>query len=92
MRKGEKVRIEVYTDSDWAMDKDDRKSISGYVVKLAGGPISWQSKKQPTRAMSSCEAEFISLTEAVKEVLWLTYFLDELKIPYHTPTVFTDNQ
>jgi hypothetical protein len=92
LKKGEKVQITVYCDSDWAQDRDDRKSISGYVVKIAGGPISWQSKKQPTRAMSSCEAEFISLTEATKEVLWLTYFLDELQIPYDTPVIFTDSK
>ena len=87
-----KVDIIVYSDSDWAQDRDDRKSISGFVVKLAGGPISWQSRKQKTRAMSSCEAEFISLTEATKEVLWLTYFLDELGIEYNTPRIFTDSR
>jgi hypothetical protein len=92
LKKGEKVKIEVHSDSDWAQDRDDRRSISGFAVKLAGAAISWQSKKQPTRAMSSCEAEFISLTEATKEVLWLTYFLDELNIPYDTPTIFTDNK
>jgi hypothetical protein len=92
LKPNEKVNITVYSDSDWAEDKDDRKSISGFVVKLAGGPISWQSKKQPTRAMSSCEAEFISLTEATKEVLWLTYFLDELEVPYNTPVIFTDSR
>jgi viroplasmin and RNaseH domain-containing protein len=42
--------------------------------------------------MSSCEAEFISLTEATKEVLWLTYFLDELQIPYDTPVILTDSK
>lgn len=87
-----KVDIIVYCDSDWAQDINDRKSISGYVVKLAGGPISWQSKKQATRAMSACEAEFISLTEATKEVLWLTYFLTELGVEYNTPQIFTDSQ
>ena len=59
---------------------------------VAGGPVSWKCKKQPTRAMSSCEAEFISLSDATKEVLWITYFLDELQIPYETPTIFTDSK
>lgn len=92
LQKGEKVQIVVYCDSDWAQDSDDRRSISGYVVKLSGGPVSWQSKKQPTVALSTCEAEFVSLTEATKEVLWYTYFLDELGVPYDTPVVFTDSK
>lgn len=90
--QGEKVRIEVYSDSDWAQDVDDRKSVSGWVVKIAGGPVSWQSKKQPTRALSSCEAEFISLCEATREVIWLTQFLTELGIEHETPMMFTDSQ
>ena len=62
------------------------------VVKLANGPVSWSSKKQATRAMSTCEAEFIALSEAVKEVLWMTNFLGELNVAYNTPDIFTDNQ
>ena len=92
LKKGDKVQIRVYCDSDWAQDKDDRKSTSGWVAMVAGGPVSWKCKKQPTRAMSSCEAEFISLSDATKEVLWMTYFLDELQIPYETPTIFTDSK
>ena len=89
---GEKVRITVYCDSDWAQDKDDRKSTSGYVVLIAGGPVSWKTKKQPTRAMSSCEAEFISLSEATKELIWFTHFLTELGIDFETPVIYTDSQ
>jgi hypothetical protein len=90
--KGDKVKITAYADSDWAMDKDDRKSTSGYVVMMAGGPVSWQSRKQPTRALSSCEAEFIALTEVTKEVLWLTYFLEELGIDFEVPVIYTDSR
>ena len=86
------MKITVYCDSDWAQDKDDRKSTSGYVVLIAGGPVSWKTKKQPTRAMSSCEAEFISLSEATKELIWFTHFLTELGIDFETPTIYTDSQ
>ena len=92
LKAGDKVQIRVYCDSDWAQDRDDRRSTSGWIVMVAGGPVSWKCKKQPTRAMSSCEAEFISLSDATKEVLWITYFLDELQIPYETPTIFTDSK
>ena len=59
---------------------------------MSGGPISWQSKKQPTVALSSCEAEFVSLCEATKELLWLVQFLSELQVPYETPVILTDSQ
>jgi hypothetical protein len=92
LKKGEKLKLRIYCDSDWAQDTDDRKSISGWVVQIANGPVSWQSKKQPTVALSSCEAEFVSLCEATKEILWYTYFLDELGIEYDTPVIHTDSQ
>jgi hypothetical protein len=90
--KGEKVKITVFCDSDWAQDKDDRKSTSGYVVLMAGGPVSWRCKKQPTVALSATEAEFVALTEATRDVIWLTHFLDELGIQYEVPTIYSDSQ
>lgn len=62
------LRLVVYSDVDWAGDPDSRRSISSYVTILAGGAISWSSRKQPTIALSSTEAEYKSLTEACKEV------------------------
>ena len=49
--------LDIYCDSDWASDKSDRKSITGYIVRYGGAPISWKSKKQTTVAMSTTEAE-----------------------------------
>lgn len=45
-----------YTDADWGGDADTRKSTAGYVFMLQNGAISWNVKKQPTVALSSCEA------------------------------------
>ena len=53
-----------YSDSDYAGDLDDRKSTSGYLFKLAGAVISWRSKKQPTVALSTAEAEYVALSSA----------------------------
>ena len=92
LQKDQKVTITAYCDSDWAQCPDDRKSTTGYAVYLEGGPIAWQCRKQPTVAHSSTEAEFVALTEATKDVLWLTYLLTELGVPYHTPQIFTDSQ
>ena len=67
-----------YCDADWGSDLNDRRSITGYVFTLAGGAISWQSKKQPTVALSSVEAEYMASTQATKEALWWRTFLNEL--------------
>ena len=56
-----------YSDADWAGDMDDRKSTSGYMFQIAGGPVSWRSKKQDTVALSTAEAEYVALSSAVQE-------------------------
>jgi histone deacetylase 1/2 len=82
-----------YSDSNWAGCRRTRKSVSGFVVFLAGGPVSWKSKLQYTVALSSCEAEYMALTETVKEVLWLLQHLKELGVKTNCPvSLFADNQ
>lgn len=54
----DKLLVEGYSDSDWAGDKESRKSTSGFVFMLNGGPVSWCSKRQSTVALSSTEAEY----------------------------------
>jgi transposase InsO family protein len=95
--RGRKSQIQVevcaFADADWANDKGDRKSISGWVAKLNGDPISWSSKKQRVVALSTCEAELYAEAAAIQEVLWLRGLLEELGL--HTRTgsvVFGDNQ
>ena len=68
-----------YCDSDWAGDSD-RKSISGYCFKLSvNGPlISWKSKKQNVVALSSCEAEYNSLTFAIMEGKFLSQLFSDM--------------
>ena len=90
--RGDKVTIVAYCDSDWAQCPDDRKSTTGYVVQVGGGPVAWQCKKQHTVALSTTEAEFVAITEATKDVLWVTYFLTELGIEYDTPQIHSDSQ
>ena len=60
-----------FSDADWAGCQDSRKSTSGYVFKFCGGAISWSSRKQTVVATSTCEAEYIALSEACKEATWL---------------------
>jgi hypothetical protein len=67
-----------YTDADWAGDKSTRRSTSGYIFNIGSGAISWSSKRQPTVALSTCEAEYVAQTQAVKEAIWLKGLLIEL--------------
>jgi hypothetical protein len=68
-----------YTDSDWAGDRSDRRSTGGYVFLLLGGAVSWKSKKQGVVATSTAEAEYVALSEAVKESIWINRLLREIK-------------
>ena len=66
-----------FSDAAFA-NADDRRSISGYVYLSNGGAITWGSKKQTTIALSSMEAEYVALSEASREVIWLRHLYGEL--------------
>jgi hypothetical protein len=68
-----------YTDADWAGDLDERRSTSGYLFTLNDTAISWRSKLQDTVALSTVEAEYIAITEAAKESIWLQGLLQEIR-------------
>ena len=61
-------------------------------MTLAGGAISWQSKLQKCVALSTTEAEYIVVTEACKELLWLKKFLEELNLKQENYTLYCDSQ
>ncbi|MDR3737610.1 MAG: reverse transcriptase domain-containing protein [Terracidiphilus sp.] len=82
-----------YADADWANSKGDRRSITGWVSKVNGDPISWASKKQRTVALSTCEAELYAEAAAIQEVLWLRGLLKELGLHSQVGSiVHGDNQ
>jgi len=68
---GDGLVLKGYTNADWASDKNDQKSTSGYAFTLRGGATSWSSKKQSAMALSSTKAEYITGGHAAKEVVWL---------------------
>ena len=70
--------LQGYSDADWAGDTESRRSTSGYAFMMNSGCISWRSKKQRTVALSSTEAEYMALSEATQEAVWLKVFLCEL--------------
>lgn len=60
-------------------DLNDRKSTTGLLFMLNGGPLSWSSRKQTVTAQSTTEAELIALNEAAKEAAWLVRILEEIE-------------
>ena len=81
-----------FCDADYAADTDTRKSTTGYVFILNGGAITWSSKRQPTVAASTTEAEYISAASATKEALWLRKLLADFKEPSRPIEIKSDNQ
>jgi transposase InsO family protein len=71
-KRGMDNDLQVFSDASWAEDRTDRKSNSGYLCKVNGGTVSWSCKKQGLVTLSSMESEYVALTEACKEVQWLT--------------------
>ncbi|KAL5538348.1 hypothetical protein UlMin_042297 [Ulmus minor] len=91
-KEGTKLKLEGFVDSDYARNKDNRRSTTAYMFCLNGCYISWKSKLQPIVALSTTEAEYIAATKAIKEALWLQGILQELKLMEDNAIVFSDSQ
>ncbi|GFW93622.1 retrovirus-related Pol polyprotein from transposon TNT 1-94 [Trichonephila clavipes] len=63
-------------DSDFATNRDDRVSMGGFITFIDETPISWRTFKQKSVSLSTMEAEYVSLTEAAKEFIWLKNVID----------------
>ncbi|KAK8914337.1 hypothetical protein KSP39_PZI023872 [Platanthera zijinensis] len=81
-----------HVDSDWGGDLDSRRSTSGYVFTLFGGAISWMSRRQGVVALSSTEAEYMALTHASKEAIWLRRLCWELGFEQGPVKIWCDSQ
>ncbi|GEM12653.1 gag-Pol polyprotein [Rhodotorula toruloides] len=85
--------FEAYSDSDWGACPTTSRSTMGYVFLLANGAVSWSSKLQPRVTASSTEAEYLGLSHACKETVYLTQLLGELGFPAEGAAVlYGDNQ
>lgn len=89
---GEPWNITCFTDSDYASDPDTRRSVSGYIIYVHGVPICFRSKQQKCVTLSSCEAEWIALSEAIKDVVFLLRLCESINLKIKLPiTVRVDN-
>jgi hypothetical protein len=84
---------DAYSDANWAEDRLDRKSVSGFYCSVNGGAISWSCRKQATVALSSTESEFVALNETCQEMIWLKRVANDLDIFTSGPVnIYTDSQ
>ena len=82
-----------FIDADLGGDKPTRKSTSGMVVMMNGGPVTWCSRLQKLCALSSAEAEINAVVDSVKEALHIKLLCEESDIrPPNLPMeIFEDN-
>lgn len=79
-------------DADWGANTVDRRSYSGYAFIFAGPTICWEARKQRTVALSSVEAEYMAISEATKEAIYLRDMLRDLKESCEKIVLFNDSQ
>jgi hypothetical protein len=81
-----------YVDADYGGDIDTRRSCAGHVFMQAGGPTAWGSQYQKTVALSTTEAEYMSLARSAKQIKWMYSGMDEVGFPQPRPAVlYNDN-
>ena len=82
-----------YCDADWAGDRTDRRSTTGYCTFIGGNMVTWKSKKQKVVSCSSAEAEYRAMLKLTNELVWIKGILKHLEIEQATPmTMHCDNQ
>ena len=76
-----------FVDADYGGCRDTRRSTSGYVFLMAGGPVAWSSKRQATVALSTVEAEYVAMSRSAQQLVWMHSWLDEVEIEYSVPGI-----
>ena len=88
------ISLEVFADADYASRATDRRSVSGGAMMCAGACVCWFSRTQKCVTLSTSEAEYVALGDAVKELLFLRQVWRFMISGKGTPSfpVFEDNQ
>jgi len=91
-RRTEGVKLQGFTDADWAGSPSDQKSTSGGIFKLGSVVISWYRRKQRLVALSLAEAEYMATSQATCEAIWMQKILVGLFDQRMDPTmIYCDN-
>ena len=87
------LKVIGYSDSEFASNVEDNKSTSGQVFFLGGLPITWNSLKQKVVVLSSCEAEYIEITSAMCQGVWIARLVKEvMRVKIEAVKIMVDNQ
>ena len=78
LRKPKTLKIEAWCDSDYSLNKDNRRSVTGYIVTLEGCIMNWQSKAQKSVSLSSTEAEYVALSMCAAKCKFVNMLVDEM--------------
>ena len=90
--KHSEFSIQGFCDSDYATDLDRRRSVTGFVFQVWGNTVSWKSSLQDVVALSTTEAEYMALTTAAKEAIWLRRLCGELGFEQESVKIHCDSQ
>ena len=90
---GDNPILHGFSDADWGGDVETRRSTSGYVFQIQSNTISWCSKRQTSVSRSTTEAEYIALSTACQELVWLRRLLSDVGLKQDVPSIiYEDNQ
>ena len=92
-RRNDKLKLIAFSDSDWAGDIVDRRSVSGCVVFFGNNPVHWHSRKQTRVATASTHAEYVAAGMTAIELIPLIGIAEHLTRERIKPVkMFMDNQ
>ena len=81
-----------FSDSDWAGDKDDRRSVTGYCIYFMDCLVAWKSRAQKNVTLSSSEAEYVAISEICSEIKFIKMILNFLHVEIEQPIkIYCDN-
>ena len=78
-------QLKVFCDSDYAGDKDTRISVSGFIIYIGEVAVSWKSKGQKSVTLSSTEAEYVAISEVVREIIFIKQILEFVGVSIEYP-------
>ena len=79
------LKLEALSDSDFADDKDTRYSVYGYIIYFCGIPVAWKSKSMKSDVLSTTDAEYVAVSEVVKEIKFFYQMLRSMEINVPLP-------
>jgi hypothetical protein len=81
-----------WVDADWAGDIETRRSHTGYVLMLNGGPVSWKSRRQDSVALSTSEAEYMAASLCGQEVVYIRSILRDFGVTQTQPKLVYEDK